>query len=71
LPRRPPAPIEQIDPEVKLHGEFITSYAVLLCKIYEIPFPKDFRSEERRKQIVMDAAKIKVTHFIPSDKVAK
>lgn len=40
LPKRPPTPIEQIDPESKLHGEFITSYAVLLCKIFNIEYPK-------------------------------
>jgi hypothetical protein len=43
----------------------------LLCKIYNIPYPKDFRLEERRKQILADAVKIKVIPFVPSDKVAK
>jgi hypothetical protein len=51
FPKRPPKPIEQIDPDVALHGEFITSYAVLLCNIYNLPFPKDFRTQERRHQI--------------------
>lgn len=54
-----------------MHGEFITAYAVLLCKIFGVPFPKDFRTEERRRQISKDAAKIKVDPFVPSDKVAK
>jgi hypothetical protein len=44
---------------------------VLLCKIYNIPYPKDFRTEDRRKQIAEDAGKIKITPFMPSDKVAK
>lgn len=43
----------------------------MTCKIFGIPYPKDFRTEERRKQIAKDAAKIKVKPFEPSDKLAK
>jgi hypothetical protein len=48
LPKRPPTPIEIIIPENSLHSTFITSYAVLLSKIYKIPYPKDFRESKKR-----------------------
>lgn len=48
MPKRPPTPIEEIDAEDPLHSTFITSYAVLLSKIYKIPYPKDFREPSKR-----------------------
>lgn len=48
LPKRPPTPIEEIDADDPLHSTFITSYAVLLSKIYKIPYPKDFREASKR-----------------------
>jgi hypothetical protein len=71
LPKRPPTPIEELNPEETLEKEFITSYAVLLCKIFGIEYPKDFRSEERRTETLLKAMKIKVNPFVPSDKAAK
>jgi len=48
LPKRPPTPVEEIDPSNELHSTFITSYAVLLCKTFNVEYPKDFRKEERK-----------------------
>lgn len=48
LPKRPPTPIECLDAKDPLHATFITSYAVLLCKVHNIPHPKDFREPHRR-----------------------
>jgi len=58
LPKRPPTPIEEIDPTNELHSTFISSYAVLLCKIFNVEYPKDFRKEERRVEICKEAASI-------------
>lgn len=71
LPKRPPTPIETINPEDPLHATFISSYAVLLSKIHSIPFPKDFRDALKRKEIAEIALSYKVEPFTPSDKVAK
>ena len=71
LPKRPPTPVEEINPDSQLHGQFIASYAVLLSKNYNIPYPKDFRTVERRLEIGKQAAQIKVDPFVPSDKLAK
>ena len=49
LPKRPPVPIEEIIPADPLHATFIASYSVLLAKIYNIPYPKDFRDPKRRE----------------------
>lgn len=71
LPKRPPTPIEQFDPEDILHCTFVTSYAVMLAKIYNIVYPKDFRSEKERREVGKIAAKFKIDPFVPSDKKAK
>lgn len=46
LPKRPPTPIMKFDEENILHCTFVTSMAVLIAKIYKIPFPKNFRDEK-------------------------
>ena len=43
----------------------------MLSKNYNIPYPKDFRTVERRLEISRQAAKIKIDPFVPSDKLAK
>lgn len=48
LPKRPPTPITTIDATNELHNTFITSYAALLCKIFNVDYPKYFRKAERR-----------------------
>lgn len=42
-----------------------------MSKIFNVPYPKDFRTQERRKEIAEQASKIKVDPFVPSDKLAK
>lgn len=71
LPKRPPHPIEAIIPEDPLHATFIASYAVLLSKVHNIPYPKDFREPKKREEIAQTAASFKVQPFVPSDKAAK
>ena len=71
LPKRPPTPVESIDPEDHLHATFIASYAVLLSIVHAVPFPKDFRDPLKRKEIAATARGFKVEPFAPSDKVAK
>lgn len=48
LPKRPPTPIELFDPENVLQCTFVTSLAVMHAKIYNIPYPEDFRKDSRR-----------------------
>lgn len=43
LPKRPPTAITKFDPENILHCTFVSSLAVLIAKVYKIPFPKNFR----------------------------
>lgn len=43
LPKRPPTPINKLDEGNLLHCTFISSMAVLIAKIYKIPYPKNFR----------------------------
>ena len=71
LPKRPPTPIEKIDPTDQLHSTFVVSYAVLLCKIYNVPFPKDFRDQKKREEITTLTTSFKIPEFVPSDKLAK
>ena len=71
LPKRPPTPIEQFEPENMLHAIFVTSLAILMAKMYKLDYPKDFRSDERRKEIAKFAFKYKIEDFIPSKEKAQ
>jgi hypothetical protein len=71
LPKRPPVAIEEIDPTDSLHATFISSYAVLMAKVNNIPYPKDFRDKAKREEIAKAASLMKVEPFVPSDKLAK
>lgn len=51
LPKRPPQPIEEFNPKDILHCSFVTVLAVMLAKIYNVPFPVDFRTEQGKYQI--------------------
>ena len=51
LPKRPPTPIETFDAKNILHCIFVTSLAVMTAKIYDIPYPEDFRKDARRYAI--------------------
>lgn len=70
LPKRPPTPIS-FNPEDPLHTTFVMSLAVLTAKIYQIPFPNNFRSEKERLIVGKQAAAIKIEDFVPSDEKAK
>lgn len=71
LPKRPPSPIKHFNPEDLLHCTFVTSLAVLLAKIYQLPYPKEFRTEKERFAIGKAASKVKIHEFVPSDEMAK
>lgn len=71
LPKRPPTPIEVFDPKNLLHCSFVTAVAVMVCKIYNIPYPKNFRTEEGKFEVGATAAKFKIEDFVPSDKKAQ
>lgn len=71
LPKRPPTPIMMFNPEDSLHTTFVMSLAVLTAKIYQIPYPKNFRSGEERLAVGKQAAAVKVPDFVPSDEKAK
>lgn len=43
LPKRPPTPVKYFDESNLLHCIFVSSMAVLIAKIYKIPYPKNFR----------------------------
>lgn len=51
LPKRPPTPIEKFDPKDILHCTFVTSLSVMLAKIYNVPYPEDFRKDIKRFEI--------------------
>jgi hypothetical protein len=44
---------------------------VLLAKIYQIPYPQNFRSDKARLEIGKAASQIKIHEFVPSDEKAK
>lgn len=71
LPKRPPTPIKQFDPENILQLTFVSSLAAMIAKIYQIDYPKNFRSETERLHIGKLASKVKVADFVPSDEKAK
>lgn len=71
LPKRPPTPIKAFNPEDLLHATFVMSLAVLTAKIYQIPFPSNFRSEKERLAAAKQASAIKIEDFVPSDEKAK
>ena len=54
-----------------MHCTFVTSLAVLIAKIYQIDYPKNFRTQQERLQIGKIARKIKISEFVPSDEKAK
>lgn len=60
LPKRPPTPLKQFNPEDLLHCTFVASLAVMIAKIYQIDYPKNFRSQEEKLQIGKIASKIKI-----------
>jgi hypothetical protein len=59
LPKRPPFPIK-FNSEDILHCTFVTVLAVLLAKIYKIPYPKNFRNEKEKLALGKEASKIKI-----------
>ena len=67
LPKRAPKEISGLDTENQLHRDFIASMAALHAKVFSIEYPVDFRKEERKKEIMMIAEKIKVKEFVPSE----
>lgn len=71
LPKRPPTPINEFNPEDILQCTFVVSYAVMLAKIFGLPFPKGFRTDKERLEIGKLASKVKIEPFVPSDKKAK
>ncbi len=45
LPKRPPQAIDKFDPKDLLHCSFVTALAVMISKVYNIPYPNNFRTE--------------------------
>jgi hypothetical protein len=43
----------------------------MIAKIYQIDYPKNFRSETERLNIGKMACKVKIAEFVPSDEKAK
>lgn len=39
LPKRPPIDMKVFDPQDKLHVAFVTAFAVLRAKLFEITYP--------------------------------
>lgn len=71
LPKRPPKEITELDPQDELHKVFISSYAVNLAKTFGLAYPKNFRTEAGRDEIMKIAVKIKVPDFVPSEEGSK
>lgn len=71
LPKRPPKEISELDPKDELHKIFVSSYAVNLAKTFGIPYPKNFRTEEGRDEIMKTAINVKVPDFVPSEEGSK
>jgi ubiquitin-activating enzyme E1 len=67
LPKRPPSPTA-FDKTNDLHLRVVASTACLRATIFKIAIPTEKpRSEEFRKEIGEQAAKVKVPDFVPSD----
>jgi len=70
LPKRMPHG-HTFDPNNSVHATLITALACLRARIFDVPYPKDFRTEAGRAKIAEQAAKLKVPEFTPSDTKAK
>lgn len=71
LPKRPPQEVTKIDPKNPLHCSFIASVAVMRAKIFKIPLPENYRSDQVKQQMAIKASEILVPDFKPSDEKAK
>lgn len=56
LPKRPPQEVSEIDPKNPLHCAFIASVAVMRAKVFKIPLPENYRSDQVRFQMTQKAA---------------
>ena len=70
LPKRPPTEIA-FDPKNPLHAHFVSACACLRANVFNIPIPKDSRTNEGRLKIAEEAAKVEVVDFKPSAEKAK
>jgi hypothetical protein len=48
LPKRPPVDVKIFDPQDKLQVAFVTAFAVLRAKLFEITYPKEFRTDQAK-----------------------
>lgn len=71
LPKRPPTEINEIDPKDELHRIFVSSYAVIMARTFGVAYPKNFRTEAGRDEIMKIAISIKVPDFVPSEEASK
>eukprot|EP00331_Platyophrya_macrostoma_P003474 CAMPEP_0176424196 /NCGR_PEP_ID=MMETSP0127-20121128/10705_1 /TAXON_ID=938130 /ORGANISM="Platyophrya macrostoma, Strain WH" /LENGTH=779 /DNA_ID=CAMNT_0017805231 /DNA_START=99 /DNA_END=2438 /DNA_ORIENTATION=- len=70
LPKRPPTEI-LFDSKNALHAHFVSACACLRANVFNIPIPKDARTNEGRLKIAEEAAKVQVADFKPSAEKAK
>ena len=70
LPKRPPLEL-QFDEKDALFAGFIAAFACLRAITFNIPIPKDSRSEIVKKSFAEKAAKINVADFKPSEEKSK
>lgn len=60
LPKRPPTPILKFNPQDALQTTFVISLAALIAKIYQIPYPPNFRNEKERLLVGKQVSEIKI-----------
>ncbi|KAL4506801.1 hypothetical protein ABPG72_001222 [Tetrahymena utriculariae] len=70
LPKRPPTDVS-FDPNNQLHRDFVTPLAVLRAKIFQVEYPKQFRTESEKIKIAYEASQVKIEDFKPSENKAQ
>lgn len=51
LPKRQPSDLVKLDIENQYHIDFITAFAILRAKVFNIDYPKQFRTNEEKNKI--------------------
>ena len=70
LPKRPPVELN-FDEKDQLFAGFISAFACLRAVVFNIPIPKESRSEIVKKGLAETAGKVPVVDFKPSEEKAK
>lgn len=70
MPKRPPQDIEY-DTKNALHVQFVSTFAYLRANLFNLKFPKEWRSQENRNLVAEQATKATVKDWVPSEEKKK